>query len=117
MQHAAGLAEVCVPAHVLLDHLLNFLRAQRARYPCASSDDQIFRHGWPPFRLKDERGRGESTDPHPPHPALSLFGGEGSKDSLSLSEGEGRGEGESPSYASSGQTTMPVPERQARAGM
>src|SRR5215470_15648416 len=61
MQHAAGLAEVRVPAHVLLDHLLDFLWAQRAWYPRASSNDQIFRHGWPPFRLKDERGRGEST--------------------------------------------------------
>src|SRR5262252_1919379 len=90
MQHAAGLAEVCVPAHVLLEHLLDFLRAQRARYPCASSDDQIFRHGWPPFRLKDERGRGESTDPYPPHPALSLFGGEGSE-SLPLPSGERAG--------------------------
>src|SRR5215472_3234661 len=61
MQHAAVLPEVRVPAHVLLNHLLDFLRAQRAWDPGAASNDQIFRHGWPPFRLKDERGRGEST--------------------------------------------------------
>src|SRR5262249_7463179 len=61
MQHAAGRAEVRVPAHVLLDHLLDFLWAQRAWYPRAASNDQIFRHGWHPFRLKDDRGHEEST--------------------------------------------------------
>src|SRR5215472_5686713 len=101
MQHAAVLPEVRVPAHILLDHLLDFLRAQCARYPRAASNDQVFRHGWPPFRLKDERELGESTgwcDHGPPHPARSP-GGRGAR------------------YASSGQTTMPVPERHARAGM
>src|SRR5215470_674207 len=107
MQHAAGLAEVCIPAHVLLDHLLDFLRAQRARYPCASSDDQIFRHGWPPFRLKDERGAWRiDRSAFPLTLSSPPLGARVHKVGV-------RGEG----YASSGQTTMPVPERQARAGM
>src|SRR6266536_1267015 len=84
VHHAAGFAELLAPVHVLLDGLLHLLRAERARHARAPDDDQIFRHGRPPFvRLKKRRTGTREIDrvvlalpTLPPHPALSPFGGE-----------------------------------------
>src|SRR5262249_50061784 len=62
MNDAPGLPELVAPRHVLLDRLLQLVRAQRAGRARAPEQCQIRGHGEPPFRLLDEQERRKSTD-------------------------------------------------------